>query len=421
LTFTPRSPGAYRPSGLASLSHRPWQSCARVSLGPVVWALVFAGCHGGLGAGGSEAGGTVPASSAATPTNASSVVASPSAAPPAAPAATSAFVPGGVRWLGRVDASDPSAAKFSWSASGLAAVVRGSRVSVRLRTDGATSSVFFQAVIDGVEGARFQVPNGDPQTVVLAPSLPPGEHVVELYRESEGGFGVSTFEGFVDGVVLGAPPSTGRLIEIVGDSISAGYGDLGVEVHPPWDNSCSFSLETESAYQAYGPVMGRALNAEVSVVARSGWGVYRSGDGDTSHVLGAVYGNVLGTGSGRPWDFHRAADAIVVDLGTNDMGRGDPGRPLEDAYVALLRALRAKNPKAWVFLTIGTMSAEPGLSQMRAHLANVVSRFGDAKVTTVALDTQDAQHTGCDYHPNAAEQRRMADVIGAAVRAKLGW
>jgi lysophospholipase L1-like esterase len=332
-----------------------------------------------------------------------------------------AFVPGGVRWIGRVDASNPAAAKFAWSASGLAAVVRGSRVSVRLRTDGATSSVFFQPVIDGVEGARFQVPNGDPQVVVLAPSLPPGEHVVELYRETEGGFGVSTFEGFAEGVVVGAPPSSGRLIEIVGDSISAGYGDLGVEVHPPWDNSCSFSLETESAYQAYGPVMARALHAEASVVARSGWGAYRSGDGDTSHVLGAIYGNTLGTEGGHPWDFRRPADAIVVNLGTNDMGRGDPGRPFEDAYLALLRTVRAKNPKAWVFLTIGTMSAEPSLSQVRKHLDNVVTKLGDAKVTTVPLETQDATHTGCDYHPNAAEQRRMAGVLGDAVRAKLGW
>ena len=267
-----------------------------------------------------------------------------------APPGASAFVAGGPRWLGRVDASDPKAVKLGWSASGLVAVVRGPRISVRLRTDGATSSAFFQPVIDGVEGARFEVPNGDRRTVVLAPALSPGPHVVELYRETEGGMGVSTFEGFEDSVVLGAPPPSGRTIEIVGDSISAGYGDLGVEVHPPWDNSCSFSLDTESAYKAYGPVMARALHADLSVVARSGWGVSRSGGGDRSHVLAAVYGNALGDDPAHPWDFRRPADAVVVNLGTNDVNQGDPGRPFEDAYVALLRTIRAKNPKAWVFL-----------------------------------------------------------------------
>jgi lysophospholipase L1-like esterase len=323
--------------------------------------------------------------------------------------------------LGRFDASDPKSVKFAWSASGLAAVVRGSRISVRLRTTGATESVFFQPVVDGVEGARFDVPNGDPRTVVLAPALSPGQHVVELYRETEGGFGVSTFEGFADGVVIGAPPPSGRLIEIVGDSISAGYGDLGVEVHPPWDNSCSFTLQTESAYRAYGPVMARALRADVSVVARSGWGVSRSGGGDTRHVLGEVYGNALGDDPAHPWDFRHPADVVIVNLGTNDVNKGDPGRPFEDAFVALLRTIRAKNPKAWVFLTIGTMTGDPALAQMRAHLANVATKLGDAKISVVALDAQDARHTGCDYHPDVAEQRRIADVIGAAVRAKLGW
>ena len=67
------------------------------------------------------------------------------------------------------------------------------------------------------------------------------------------------------------------------------------------------------------------------------------------------------------------------------------------------------------------MTGDAALAQMRAHLGNIVTRFGDAKVATVALETQDARHTGCDYHPDVDEQRHMADVVGAAVRSKLGW
>jgi hypothetical protein len=29
--------------------------------------------------------------------------------------------------------------------------------------------------------------------------------------------------------------------------------------------------------------------------------------------------------------------------------------------------------------------------------------------------------TGCDYHPNVAEDRIMADVLSTEIKGKLGW
>jgi lysophospholipase L1-like esterase len=327
----------------------------------------------------------------------------------------------GIRWVGRVDASNPSAIRFAWSGTGLVATVSGSKISVRLQTEGPTESVFFQPVIDGTAGPRFQVATGAAQTVTLGAGLTAGPHTVELYRDSEGMFGDSIFSGFVDGSVLGAPPATGRLIEIIGDSISAGYGNLGSEVHPPWDNTCSFSLDTESAYQAYGSILGRALNAEVSIIARSGWGVYRDGSSDTANVLSSVYANVLGAQGTPQWDFKRRADAVIINLGTNDSAQGDPGLPYEKAYVALIRSVRGHYPNAWIFLTIGPMTADPVLAQMRTHLSHVVASVADPKVTTVDIAAQDATATGCDYHPNVAENNAMAGVLTSVMKSRLGW
>jgi lysophospholipase L1-like esterase len=276
-------------------------------------------------------------------------------------------------------------------------------------------------VIDGQVGTRFQVMSGAAQTVVLGTSLSGGDHTVELYRESEGMYGDSIFSGFVDGALKGAPAASGRLVEVVGDSISAGYGNLGTEVHPPWDNSCTFSLDTESAYQAYSSILGQALNAEVSIIARSGWGMYRDGSGSTSGVLSSVYENTLGTQATPTWDFKRKADAVVINLGTNDSNNGDPGQPYEDAYVAFLRTVRGHYPNAWIFLTIGPMTSDPVLTQMRTHLSNVVSTVRDSKVTTVDLAPQDTTSTGCDYHPNVAEDKVMAGVLATAIKTKLGW
>jgi lysophospholipase L1-like esterase len=215
--------------------------------------------------------------------------------------------------------------------------------------------------------------------------------------------------------------ASGRLIEIVGDSISAGYGNLGNEVHPPWDNACTFSLDTESAYQAYGSMVGRALDAEVSIIARSGWGMYRDLAGNTANVLSSIYENTLGEQVSPRWDFAKKPDAVIVNLGTNDSGLGDPGQPYEDAYVAFLHTVRGHYPNASIFLTIGPMTSDPLLTQMRAHLDHVVTAMNDANVTKVDIEVQDSTSTGCDYHPNVAEDQKMADVLAAAIKTKLGW
>jgi lysophospholipase L1-like esterase len=324
-----------------------------------------------------------------------------------------------LRWVGRVDSSDPSAVRFAWSAAGFAATVNGTKVSVSLSTESATGSgdVYFQPVVDGKPRTRFRVSAGPATTVVLASGLAAGSHTVELYRETEAEIEdvlyVTVFHGFVDGQVVGAPAPSGRLIEIIGDSISCGYGNLCNGPNP-------FSVDTESAYQAYGPQLAQLLGADVSIVAHSGWGVYRDGSGDTTKVMAAVYGNTVGTDPSPQWDFSVQPDAIVINLGTNDSAQGDPGTPYETAYVAFLQTVRARNPHAWIFLTIGPMTDDPELTMLRGHLANVVSAFGDSRVATIDIAVQGSS-VGCDYHPTVAEDTTMASALAPTIRAKLGW
>jgi lysophospholipase L1-like esterase len=346
------------------------------------------------------------------------------AAPVAAGAADGSFAAAAVHWLGRVDTSPPNPGalgRFSWSASGLAATVSGSTIAASLQTEGATSSAFFTPVIDGTAGARFQVMAGAAQTVTLATGLSAGTHTVELYRETEGSYGDDVFYGFPD-ASLGPPPATSaRLIEVVGDSISAGYGNLGVETHTADGGSCGFTLDTESAYASYGAMLARLLGAEVSIVARSGWGMYRDGTGNTSNVVPSVYGDTLGDQATPAWSFARQPDAVVINLGTNDAITGDPGAPFETAYVAFLHTVRGHYPGAWIFLTVGTILSGSSLSTMQAHLTNVVTTMNDAKITTIALAPESTLTTGCQYHPNVAEDTAMAQALAPTMQAKLGW
>ena len=336
-------------------------------------------------------------------------------------------VQGGVRWMGRVDASNPEAVRFAWQGAGFVATVTGPTVAVKLQTTNAPSAVY-QVVVDGLPGARFAVPESAIQTVTLASGLSAGQHVVELYRETEGMYGVSTFWGFAEGTLVGAPALAGRLVEVVGDATSAGYGNLGSEPHPGWvaNPSCTWSADNSSWYRTYAALAGHALGAEVSTIARSGWGLVRDGNGNTANTVPSIYANAVGTGDTTPWSFGPQASVVVVNLGTSDLSTGDPGASYETAYVDFVRRVRSRYPDAWIFLTIGSMLGEPNLGMIKGYLANVAATLNDPRLVTFDLGTQDmgwdgSVPTGCDWHPSAADHARMAEILKAQLKTRLGW
>jgi lysophospholipase L1-like esterase len=335
----------------------------------------------------------------------------------------------GVRWIGRVDVSNAAGPRFAWSGTGFVATVSGTTVSVKLRTSGSSDPVYFQPVIDGTPGPRFAVANGD-QTVTLASNLADGDHAVELYRETEGRYGISIFEGFTDGTPRAPPASPGRLIEFVGDSITAGYGALGSEQHPNYgpdpDGGCLFSTQTESAYTTYGAIAARRLGADPSLIAVSGWGMYRDNGNATSNVLPAVYADELGLQATPPWSFQPDPQAVIINLGTNDFAMGDPGQTqFEGAYSAFIATVRGKYPDAWIFCTVGPLLFGTELATATSYLQAVVSNAqtaGDMKVQFLDFGQQNTTlGTGCQYHPNATEHQAMATKLVAALRSALGW
>jgi hypothetical protein len=293
-------------------------------------------------------------------------------------------------------------------------------VGVDLQNDDA---YFFQVVIDGQKGNRFQAAKGR-ATQVVASGLAAGSHTLELYREIETYYGASQFFGITQGTLEPPPPSRGRLLEFVGDSISAGYGNLGSEQHVNVEAPilCPFSLDTESAYMSYGAVAARALNADASIIAESGWGVYRdrTGGGD---VLPNVYDRIMGNEATPVWDFRTTPQAVIINLGTNDFVPGDPGNAYATALGAFVDTVRGRYPAAWIFCAVGTMLTTSEHTQALSYTQSVITGHGgDAgKVAVVDLGVQDTTNTGCDWHPTVTEHQRMADLLVPVLKQKLGW
>lgn len=325
--------------------------------------------------------------------------------------------------------SDAQAIKLAWSGSGFVGSFSGATVAAKLKTVGA-GEIFFQPVVDGQVGARFSVGSVE-QTVELARGLGAGEHRVELYRETEGkGFGYSVFSGFAAGTPGAVPPASGRLIEVIGDSISAGFGNLGTERHegygPDPGGGCPFTTETESAYLAYGQVAARAVNADASVLAGSGWGIYSDNRGNTSNVMPALFGNTLGERATPAWSFAAQPQAVIINLGTNDASAKTlTAQNFKPAYTKFVATLRSQYPNALLLCALGSMLSGADRSNVEQFLKEIVAELGDKgdkQVKLLDLGTQDAlAGTGCSWHPNVAEDARMAALLAAELRASLGW
>jgi lysophospholipase L1-like esterase len=370
----------------------------------------------GNGASGSASGGSAGSSSQGTAGTSGSGGGEP-------------VIAAGVRWVGRVDVSDPQAIKLAWSGTGFVGTFSGAVVSAKLKTVG-DGDIFFQPVVDGKPGARFSVGSAE-KTVELASGLSAGEHRVELYRETEGkGFGYSVFSGFAAGTPAAPPAASGRLIEVIGDSISAGYGNLGSEQHagggPDPSGGCRFTTETESAYLAYGHVAARAVDAEASVLAGSGWGIYSDNGGNTANVMPALFANVLGEQSTPVWPFTKQPQAVVINLGTNDAAAKNlTADKFKPAYSAFIATIRGKYPNTLILCAVGSMISGTDRDNAKTYLTEVIADLaakGDQKLKLLDLGTQDANMgTGCDWHPSKAEQARLGMLLATELKASLGW
>jgi len=325
-------------------------------------------------------------------------------------------VAAGVRWIGRVDLTDPAGPRFSWSGTGFVARFRGTSLGARFANHGA---FIFKAVVDGVPQAAFTAGNG---RCALATALAAGEHTVELYRQTEGPQGTSQLLALTvgDGALLDPPPAPPRLIEVVGDSISCGYGILGTL----GDTDC---YATESHWDAYPSVLARALGAEVSTIAASGRGVVFNYRGDTHDLVPAIYERTLAGSPSPVWDFSTEPQAVVINLGTNDFGngKGDPGPPFAAAYLALVEVIRSHYPRALVLCTIGPITSAAESAAIHDHIRTVLRARAAAGDTQIALFDQIAPQTpdklACAGHPNAAENALMAQQLAVELRARLGW
>lgn len=318
--------------------------------------------------------------------------------------------PNQIHYIGRIDQSS-GVARSSWSATGVEVKAGGPNLEVKLAS---TGDDYVQVEVDGKPTVTFPV-KGDGTFNIPLPAK--GLHTVRLIKKTEAFVGVISWKSF-SAATFARPESRKRRLEIIGDSISCGYGNLGASQNE------HFATATEDAYQTYGSIAGRAVGAETWIHAWSGRKM------SPDNTIPEIYDFTIPTEADRKWDFKGdIPQAILINLATNDFGPGNPEeKSWTGAYEKFIAKLRARAPKAVIYCATGSMMSDsypPGnkaLSTLKGYLDRMVARIGDSRVKRIDFDPQRLEDgIGSDWHPNVKTHTIMAAKVTDALRKDLGW
>ncbi len=332
---------------------------------------------------------------------------------------------------------------FNWSCSGFTLRFRGSSLKAAFRVIPDKAFAVFgpqesydypciAALADGGGEPLFrQKLEADGEYTLFEGSE--GEHTVRIVRLSENNKGKAGIAALtVDGELLPPPEAPkGPRIEVVGDSITCGYGN---ETSQP-----GFATEYENALKTYGWLAARELGADYSCVAVSGCSVaaptWLPGI-DDFHAMETLYmytdkpvESALGRSALTPWDFGaHPVDAVVINLGTNDANEVKMNRfskesvdAFHEHYGAMIEQIRRLNGDgARIICTLGPMDYYLW-DDIRDTVADYIARTGDRKVLCRKLGgvISFTEGSGADTHPSAATHERMGHELAALLRECL--
>lgn len=150
-------------------------------------------------------------------------------------------------------------------------------------------------------------------TYNLVKNLPMGEHTVKVLKRTEG---ISTEMSLVDistdGYFKKVDKTPKLKIEVYGDSITAGYGNLRGNIADTTSSQYQNGLQTYATYAA------SELGAEINVQARTGLGLYTAGNIEKGYNCVDIYNYDTFEGV-YEWNMNDyIPDIVIINLGTND-------------------------------------------------------------------------------------------------------
>lgn len=350
-----------------------------------------------------------------------------------------------LKWFGRTTDKD-GVRYFDYSASGFCFVFKGKRAVTTIlsnpeKYDDNGKGVIAVYVSDGADTTwasfpeeptyRYQLKD-KVNECLLFESEEEKTVTIRVLRLSEAVYGYSGLKQLeVEGQLLPETAEDKKLkLEIIGDSITCGYGIEGVY------GKDVFTTMQERPDKAYAFLTAKELNADYNLISRSGNGLI-SAYTDPATVklpnhaepmmsqLWPYTDRYLSANLGiepEVWDESRfAPDVVILHLGTNDASwvRGLEDRRLSfvNLYTQMLERIHLRSPKAKIVCCLGAMgqdlcdSVEEALIRFNKDFPSVPTKY-------VKFPVQDEKNDDVvtDWHPSAKTHKKMAAQLSAAIK-----
>lgn len=352
-----------------------------------------------------------------------------------------------IRILGRHPRAEGALTLF-YTASGIECAFTGSELWLELRGDYGRYEPWITVELNGAFLSRFPVAKGESRVCLFRGMTCGRVKRVRVLKDVQAMFddpehllqilGLS----WEDGGFLPLPEPKLRL-EFIGDSITSGEGTIGAREETDWISAFF------SAREHYARITADALDAQWRILSQSGWGILSGWDNNPRHRVMDSYDRVCGLAQGernralgadQPNDFAAwPADAVIVNLGTNDAGamgnppwtdpetgssfcqRKTPGhlRRLEQEVAEILKTLRSRNPRALLVWAYG-MLGDDLAPTLRAGVERYSRETGDGRVCFLPLPGAVEQTLGAREHPGPENHRQAAAVLTAFLGEALG-
>lgn len=284
--------------------------------------------------------------------------------------------------------------------------------------------VLFEGFIDGESIGRSNVVTPDDPQIRFS-GLPSGTHTISVVRETptnKSGLAMVLYDKVTfNGTVLERPADKELYIEILGDSVACGSGALGTyEQGKAWNEP-----DDHSATHSFGYYIAKALDADYSIVAAGGIGLYDvSSDKQESYsgvsaTLQEIYDynngfSDLGDEDSK-YSFSRKADLVIIRVGANDDTKNE--ELWKEKFLELVKKVRDNNGEYVPIIYSGDSSNAHYMSVLtlaRGELKNKNVFFAPHKLGGSGSAALASQKAG---HPNAEEQKALADSILEIIKA----
>ncbi|MEU4219563.1 polysaccharide deacetylase family protein [Actinoplanes sp. NPDC026623] len=343
----------------------------------------------------------------------------PTAPPPTGPTPP-ADVLAQVNTVGRLTDQDGTV-KYTWPGVYFEGRFHGTSVGIVL--DDANND--YEVQIDGAAPTALLTPG---RTTAWIDGLSDADHAVRVAKRTESPWAAGQFGGFVAGPggrLLTRPAARTRQIEFIGDSWTAGYGDMSTS----HDCAATGGINRNSnANQTFGALTARSLDADYQINAWSGMGMVRNYNGGNAGTdFRTYYDRALQAVDGSTWQRPASwrPQTVVVGLGINDFSTPlNAGERWADAaalaadyraaYLAFIDKLRAQyGPDTYLVLTYPYLSNTGDLADSITQIVQRKNSQGDARVrafyydnTALGLDL-----LGCDWHPSRQDHQKIATAL----------